>query len=123
MPKPELEFTPTDSFPEELSPGLSKRVLSADPETRDHTVLLIHAPGSAWGEPVCTHDYWEEVYIIDGRIYDKTLQKWFGAGDYCCRPPSILHGPFEADEELGCKEICWLRYPRNHESVAIGGPP
>lgn len=118
MPKPELEFTPTSSFPSEFSPDLKKQTLSIDPDTGDTTVLLTHTAGSEWGEPVCTHEYWEEVYIISGRIYDKTLKQWFGAGDYCCRPPGMLHGPFLADEIEGCKEICWLRYPRVDESVA-----
>ena len=117
MPKPEIEFTATSSFSENISPGLSTRLLSSDPQTGDKTVLLIHAPGSAWGEPVCEHDYWEEVYIIEGLIFDTTLRRWFGAGDYCCRPPMMLHGPFAADGDFGCKEICWLRYPRKDETV------
>ena len=118
MPKPKLEFTPSSIFPQDLSPGLSSRTLSLDPDTGDKTVLLSHGPGSAWGEPVCEHEYWEEVYIIAGRIYDRTLKQWFEAGDYCCRPPKMLHGPFEADKDMGCKEICWLRYPRGDETVA-----
>ena len=144
MPKPEIEFKPVLSFPAEISADLSSRLLSADPDTGDKTVLLIHPPESAWGAPVCNHDYWEEVYIVDGRIYDRTLRQWFGAGDYCCRPPGellqtttiqhtfqsgltgtlansgMLHGPFEADKEKGCKEICWLRYPRRDEAVLKG---
>ncbi|KAF2730426.1 cupin 2 domain-containing protein [Polyplosphaeria fusca] len=110
MPKPTIEFTPTSSFPGSQSPGLLTQPLSSDPDTGDKTVLLTHEPGSAWGDPVCQHEYWEEVYIISGRIYDKGLEKWFGAGEYCCRPPGMRHGPFEADGEEGCKEICWLRF-------------
>ena len=87
MPKPEIEFRPAVSFHEEHTPGLSTRVLASDSQTNDKTVLLTHAAASAWGSPVCKHDYWEEVYIIEGRIFDLTLEKWFGKGDYCCRPP------------------------------------
>lgn len=117
MPKPELEFRPATSFPEKLTSGLSTRTLSSDPTTGDATVLLTHSPGSTWGAPVCSHAYWEEVYLISGRLYDTTLQQWFEAGDYCCRPPGMLHGPFIADSEQGCREICWLRYPDGTEKV------
>lgn len=117
MPKPEIEFKPTSSFPSESTPDLKTQTLCSDPDTGDETVLLTHSPSSEWGRPVCRHEYWEEVYIISGRIYDKTLQQWFGAGDYCCRPPGMVHGPFVADAEEGCKEICWLRYPRLDERV------
>ncbi|KAF2158454.1 hypothetical protein M409DRAFT_32352, partial [Zasmidium cellare ATCC 36951] len=78
-------------------PDVQKQTLSSDPETGDNTVLLTHTPGSEWGDPVCTHEYWEEVYIISGRLFDKTLKQWFGEGDYCCRPPGMVHGPFKAD--------------------------
>ncbi|KAJ6531757.1 hypothetical protein B0H19DRAFT_1188401 [Mycena capillaripes] len=117
MPKPEIEFRATTSFPETKTPDLSTRTLSEDADTGDKTVLLVHKAGSAWGAPVCSHDYWEEVYIIEGRLFDETLEQWFEAGSYCCRPPGMLHGPFRADGEVGCREICWLRYPRRDESV------
>ncbi|KAK4495979.1 hypothetical protein PRZ48_013247 [Zasmidium cellare] len=53
--------------------------LSFDPNTQDKTVLKEHAPGSVWGgnlsnnfdkDTVCSHEYWEECYIIEGRLYD-----------------------------------------------------
>lgn len=112
MPKPTIEFTPALSFPEEDSSSkhLSVRTLSHDTVTGDKTTLLTHAPGSSWGGPVCEHLYWEECYLISGRLYDEGLKKWFSAGDYCCRPPGMLHGPFRADETEGCREICWLKF-------------
>ncbi|KAI5363275.1 Putative rmlC-like cupin domain superfamily, rmlC-like jelly roll, chrR-like cupin protein [Septoria linicola] len=118
MPKPEIEFKPTASFPKTESSGLITQSLSMDNDTGDSTVLLTYPAGSRWGEPICKHEYWEEVYIISGRIYDEGLKQWFGAGDYCCRPPGMVHGPFLADEVEGCREICWLRYPRRDEAVA-----
>lgn len=93
MPKPEIEFTAALSFPEEHTPGLSTRILAEDPNTSDKTVLLVHSPGAEWGEPVCTHKYWEEVYIIEGRLYDKTLDQWFESGSFCCRPPGTFSNP------------------------------
>ena len=40
MPKPEIEFTPSSSFAEIITPGLSTRVLAADRETGDQTPLM-----------------------------------------------------------------------------------
>lgn len=117
MPKPELEFTPTVSFATEGSTSLLTQVLSKDAESGDATVMLTHAPGSSWGAPVCSHAYWEECYIVEGRLFDETLQQWFAAGSYCCRPPGMLHGPYRADEQVGVKEICFLRYPRKDETT------
>jgi hypothetical protein len=123
MPKPEIEFThvsvltsaPLTPSDPPKSGNATIRVLSHDPETGDQTSVLVHPPGSSWGAPVCLHDYWEEAYILEGRIYDETLQKWFEKGNFCCRPPFMKHGPYKADPEAGCEEICYWRYPRKAE--------
>jgi hypothetical protein len=126
MPKPTLDFHPSTSFPSTTTAHLTTHHLSQDPVTGDQTVLLTHAPNSAWGgrqddeTAICTHDYWEEAYIVSGRLFDANLQKWFGAGDYCCRPPGMVHGPFKADEKEGCREVVWMRYPRVSEEVVKG---
>ena len=126
MSKPQIEFTPTSCsktstpspFKQETTPDLTTQPLSHDPTTGDSTLLLTHHPGSEWGDPICIHPYHEEVLILSGRLYDKSLGKWFGPGSYCCRPPGMEHGPYAADEKEGCTEICWLRYPRLDEKVA-----
>jgi hypothetical protein len=123
MPKPEIEFTHVSKltsasltpFDPPKSGNATIRVLSHDPETGDQTSILLHPPGSLWGAPVCLHEYWEEAYILEGRIYDETLQKWFEKGSFCCRPPWMKHGPYKADPEAGCEEICYWRYPRTTE--------
>jgi hypothetical protein len=123
MPKPEIEFThvsaltsaPLTPSDPPKSGNATIRVLSYDPETDDQTSVLFHPPGSSWGAPVCLHEYWEEAYILEGRIYDETLQKWFEKGSFCCRPPWMKHGPYKADPERGCEEICYWRYPRKAE--------
>ena len=120
MPKPGIEFTPVASVPKEGPSTLVSQVLSKDAASGDSTVLLTHAPGTSWGGPVCKHEYWEECYIIEGRMFDETLGKWFEAGCYCCRPPGMLHGPYRADEQAGVKEICFLRYPRKDETTVKG---
>ena len=44
------------------------------------------------------HEYWEEVYLIEGELVlgDET----FTAPCYACRPPGTPHGPFSAPK--GC---------------------
>ena len=123
MPKAEIEFThvttltaaPLTPSDPPKSGHATIRILSHDARTGDQTSVLYHPPGSSWGAPICMHEYWEEAYILEGRIYDETLQKWFEKGSFCCRPPWMKHGPYKADSEAGCEEICYWRYPRKAE--------
>lgn len=119
MPKPTIEFTAIEEYQSTLSPSkeLQTQVLSEDPQTGDKTVLLTHAKGSRWGEPTIQHEYWEECYILEGRLYDERTSQWYGPGNYCCRPPDVKHGPFVADHEEGCREIAWVRFPRRSEEI------
>ena len=104
MAKPELEFhTP----PGEWRPafpgieGFREQILSHDPESGDYTRLMRVDPGadsSAAGR--LSHDFWEEVYIVEGDLTDVVLGETFTAGMYACRPPGMLHGPFRS--ESGC---------------------
>ncbi len=104
MAKPELEFFDVMVLPRRNVggvPGLYERILSEDPDTGDYTRFLEFEPGcdtSAMG--VQRHDFWEEVWIISGSIYDHGLKQTFSAGMYACRPPGMPHGPWTA--ENGC---------------------
>ncbi len=82
-------------------PGLYERILARDPETGIATRMLRFMPGtdtSANGTLV--HDFWEEVYILEGDLHDLALNQTFGAGMYACRPPGMRHGPWKS--EKGC---------------------
>lgn len=37
----------------------------------------------------------EEIFVIEGKIYDHTIERWVHAGEYACRGPGQKHGPFE----------------------------
>jgi len=103
MPKPELEFsthdaiawTPVAGSPTAGAggPGIEERVLSRDPATGDVTRLLRFAPGVRTAETIA-HDFWEEVFIVEGAIEDLGLGRTFSAGMYACRPPGMRHGPY-----------------------------
>ena len=106
MAKAEREFFPVDDV--EWTPamggqvaGLFERILAADPRTGVATRMLRFDPGtntSAAGPQV--HDFWEEVYILEGSLHDLTLNQTFPRGTYACRPPGMAHGPWVASD--GC---------------------
>ena len=115
MPKAEREFYPVTDVewtPAQggLVPGLFERILANDPETGVATRMLRFAPGtdtSPAGPQV--HDFWEEVYIVEGALHDLTLNQTFAAGTYACRPPGMRHGPWTAAQ--GCLTF-EVRYAR-----------
>ncbi|MFC4036651.1 cupin domain-containing protein [Streptomyces polygonati] len=100
MSKPELEFHIPDgpwTVPEGAGPGTEQLVLAQDTTTGRGTALVRWAPGtdtSALG--VARHDFWEEVYLLEGSMHDLTLDRTFGRGSYACRPPGMPHGPWTA---------------------------
>ena len=91
-----------------LSVGIEQKILAGalDEERRSgsRTRLLRFAPGVFTTEPF-VHEYWEEVYLIEG---DLTVGndaagrggEGFQRGTYACRPPGAVHGPFKS--EGGC---------------------
>ena len=105
MAKPELEFFDTSGIahdPIDAVEGLTEQILSRDDVTGDYTRMLHFQPGtdtSVMGPQV--HDFWEEVWIIEGGIHDISLDQTFTAGMYACRPPGMPHGPWTSVG--GCK--------------------
>ena len=112
MPKPELEFfDPSGVSSQGIGDikGLSEQILARDEETGDYTRLLRFEPGTdtrSMGAQI--HDFWEEVWIIEGAIFDLTLQQNFTAGMYACRPPGMPHGPWRSPD--GCRTVEIRRY-------------
>ena len=105
MAKKELEF---QDFPglewqqcEGKVPSLRERILVRDPENGMVTRLLRFEPGTDTSpNGVLKHDFWEEVYILEGSITDLRLNRTFTKGMYACRPPGMLHGPWTTKD--GC---------------------
>ena len=98
MAKPEIEFIDCDIH-YEWRPvegdklGIMEKILSHDPDTGDYTRLLKFPPGIETTETL-VHDFWEEVYIISGTLYDIAKKQTFLPGYYACRPPGMKHGPY-----------------------------
>lgn len=124
MTKPEHEFFPVSNvhwtpLPDSKCTGLTERVLAADQEHATATRILRFAPGTdTTPNGVLTHDFWEEVYIIEGSIHDLTLDQTFTAGEYACRPPGMPHGPWISPE--GCMTF-EVRYMRSSTTTAKPG--
>jgi hypothetical protein len=103
MAKPALEFFPVGSVEwAVVSPGVWERVLARDDDGVGLTRILRWEPGldtSASGPAV--HDYHEEVLVLSGSLRDLVLDTSFTAGDYACRPPGMVHGPWVSTD--GCE--------------------
>ena len=109
MPKPEREFFPTSDVawtpvPGSKCDGLTERVLARDEHGGVASRILRFAPGTdTTPNGVQQHDFWEEVYILEGALHDTRLGQTFTAGMYACRPPGMPHGPWIAPE--GCLTV------------------
>lgn len=94
---------------EGLEGAAEELTLAIDEETGDYTRLTRFLPGadtSAFGSK--SHDYPEEVFIIEGSLYDAAFDRTLCKGDYASRPPGEEHGPFRTEQ--GCL-VLEISYP------------
>jgi anti-sigma factor ChrR (cupin superfamily) len=116
MPKEEREFFDPEELPWEpvaagsgaAGEGVMQKILSYDEETGNCTRLLKFAPGVETNEAI-THDFYEEVIILEGELHDKRLNQTFTKGMYACRQPGMLHGPYATPK--GCMTFEVRYYP------------
>ncbi|UJR38567.1 hypothetical protein I4U23_031233 [Adineta vaga] len=92
------------SFPLHNSTKISTTQLS--PQTSIQT----WPPSFKTGNDIITHTYHEEVYILDGSITDLSLGETFGKGYHAWRNPQMKHGPYQADQHVGCRMIVIIRH-------------
>ena len=108
MPKAELEFFKPDHIAWEPvagsatggagGAGVSQKILSQSADG-DVTRLLRFDAGVETSGTI-THDFWEEVWILEGELMDLGKRQTFTAGMYACRPPGMVHGPYRVPK--GC---------------------
>ena len=105
-------------------PGLEgvaeELTLAMDHETGDYTRLTRFAPGAdttPFGAK--SHDYPEEVFIVEGTLYDAAFDRHLTKGDYASRPPGEVHGPFRTQE--GCV-VLELSYPSQSTDPSSDSP-
>jgi hypothetical protein len=122
MAKPEFEFFDPRSLadrPVGGIAGLTEKILSHDPATGDYTRVLQFAPGTDTSPMgVQQHDFWEEVWILEGELVDLGKGQTFTSGMYACRPPGMVHGPYRVPR--GCTTL-ELRYGRAPGGVTSPG--
>jgi len=111
--KPHLEFHAVDmatgwETPAGYPKGIEQKILAGtlDEERRSgsRTRLLRFAPEVFTTAPF-VHEYWEEVYLIEGDLTVGNDAEGKGGesflpGTYACRPPGAVHGPFKSNR--GC---------------------
>ena len=111
--KPHLEFQRVDmssgwqcppGYPDGIEQKILAGALDEERHTGSRTRLLRFEPGVYTTAPF-VHDYWEEVYLVEGDlVVGNDAQgrggESFAAGTYACRPPGAAHGPFKS--EGGC---------------------
>ncbi|UTV30136.1 cupin domain-containing protein [Photobacterium atrarenae] len=80
--------------------------LGRDPDCGDLTRLTRFKAGAdttPFGSSC--HQYPEEVFVVSGRLYDQACERWLEQGDYACRQPGEIHGPFLCEQECIVLEI------------------
>ena len=95
----EVDWTPVSAGSGAAGHGMTEKILNFDPDAGVSTRMLRFPPGAETDE-VITHDFWEEVYIIEGELHDKRINQTFTSGMCACRPPGMLHGPYSSP--VGC---------------------
>lgn len=106
---PELEFhLPAAPWrhPDGAADGVREQTLAEDAGAT--TVLQRYEPGTdTSANGVITHDFIEQVYVVNGDLTDLTLGLTFTAGMYASRPPGMEHGPYTSD--AGCLMLVTTR--------------
>jgi len=74
----------------------------------DVTRLLQFDAGVETTETI-THDFWEEVWILEGELIDLGKHQTFTAGMYACRPPGMLHGPYRVSKGCVTFEVRYVK--------------
>ncbi|KAF5691159.1 cupin 2 domain-containing protein [Fusarium bulbicola] len=100
----QFEFHPaTTSFNRvwsTIEPGVDELVLNEDSQTGRRTTLQRWQPGARNQQDIFIHDYVEEIFMVEGDLYDQNLQQGWEKGAYAYRKPGMRHGPFKS--EGGC---------------------
>lgn len=98
------EWEVPEGYPEGIKQKILVGYLDEKNKTGGRTRLLKFDPGVYTTKPF-VHDYWEEVYQLQGDLTVGNDENGnggesFGPNTYACRPPGAAHGPFKS--ENGC---------------------
>jgi hypothetical protein len=121
--KPHKEFYALDmsadwETPPGYRPGFEQKILASDldetEKTGSRSRIMRLQPG-AYSTVPFVHDYWEEVYLLEGDLIvgndeDGEGGEQFEGPTYAVRPPGVPHGPFKSTN--GCLMFELHYYPR-----------
>ena len=94
--------------------GIAEKVLSDDRDTTARTgkrTRLLRLQPGVQTPAAHAHDYWEEIYVIQGSMIEgtpETGEKRVSAPAYAAREPGFMHGPIRTDEECLLIEFSWF---------------
>jgi hypothetical protein len=108
MPKPQKGMFDTEAMPwvkvGGAPDGVMEKILNRDPETGSYTRLLKLEPGIEMPE-VLEHDFYEEIYVLEGTIVNRSTNAVTKSGFYCYRHPHMRHGNFKTPDGALLLEI------------------
>jgi hypothetical protein len=93
--------------------GIQQKILAGELDevnkTGNRTRLLRFDAGVYTTKPF-VHDYWEEVYLVEGDLTVGNDENGEGGeafvpNTYACRPPGAYHGPFKSNGGCTLLEI------------------
>ena len=87
-------------------PGIKELLLSEDPETGAYSRIVLFQPGFKFDKAL-KHPFWEEIYVLEGHVFDHGTGTLYTKGSYGLRPPGTPHGPYEIELGATVLEITW----------------
>ncbi len=94
-------WQPVPGYP----PGFTEQILAGRLDEKNKIgsrTRLLKIDAGAFSTVPFVHDYWEEVYMVQGDLIvgnDKNGKggEKFTGSTYACRPPGAAHVPFKSD--------------------------
>ncbi len=86
------------------TPGIFEKILNRDPHTGSVTRLLRFEQGIRTTQ-VLSHDFYEEIYVLEGTLIDLQQNLTLNAGYYGYRHPGMNHGPYYVQERAITFEV------------------
>lgn len=87
-------------------PGIKELLLSEDLETGSYSRIVLFQPGFEFDKAL-KHPFWEEIFVLEGHVFDIGSDTLYTKGSYGLRPPGTLHGPYKIELGAQVLEITW----------------
>jgi len=88
---------------------MMQKTLNIDLSTGVYTRIVRMLPGFE-SKVEDEHDYWEEVFYLEGELVEEKKRITLKRHSYECIPPHTKHGPFKT--EVGCELLVITYFSR-----------